>query len=270
MGRIETTFNKLRSEGKKALITYIMAGDPDLHITESLITEIEHSGGDILELGVPFSDPIADGPTIQRASERALKSRTTLKGVMALVKRLRKKGASIPIIIMTYYNIVFQYGIDRFPQDALSSGIDGVIIPDLPPEEASELIKKSRYSGLDTIFLLAPTSTEDRIKRIASASTGFIYYVSMTGITGARLHNISEVKGMIPEIRRYADLPIAVGFGISGEDEAKKIARWADGVIVGSALVKLIEANTGKRLLLPRVAKFIGSMKGVLEVRRRG
>ncbi len=261
MGRIQTTFEKLRAQKKKALISYIMAGDPDLPTTEALISTIEQAGGDILELGVPFSDPLADGPAIQRASERALKSGTTLRKVMALVKRLRKEDSSIPIIVMTYYNIIFQYGLDRFSKDAISSGIDGVIIPDLPPEEASEFISQSRTSGLDTIFLLAPTSTEDRIKTIVSSATGFIYYVSMTGITGARLNNVLEIKGKVSEIRGYTDLPIAVGFGISREDEANKIAKWADGVIIGSTLVKLIEANRGKRLLLPRVTKFIRSMK---------
>ncbi len=261
MSRIRMTFEKLRAEKKKALISYIMAGDPDLDTTEALISTIEHSGGDILELGVPFSDPLADGPTIQRASERALRSGTTLKKVMALVKRLRKEGISIPIIVMTYYNIVFQYGLDRFSKDAVSSGMDGVIIPDLPPEEASEFILQSRSSGLDTIFLSAPTSTEDRIKVITSSATGFIYYVSMTGITGAKIKNVLAIRGKISEIRRHTDLPIAVGFGISREDEAKKIARWAEGVIIGSALVKIIEANKGKRRLLPRVAGFVKSMK---------
>lgn len=261
MNRIEATFENLRTQKKKALVPYIMAGDPDLETTENLIFEIEHAGGDILELGVPFSDPIADGPTIQRASERALKSKTTLKKVMTLVKRIRKKGASIPIILMTYYNIIFQYGINRFPQDAVSSGIDGIIIPDLPPEEASEFIKEARSSGLDAIFLLAPTSTEDRIKLVTSTSAGFIYYVSMTGITGAKLRNVAEVKGKISKIKEHTDLPIAVGFGISMGDEAKKISRWADGVIIGSALVKLIEANEGKRLLLSRVSRFVRTMK---------
>jgi len=261
MGRIKDTFERLGKQKEKALILYIMAGDPDLKTTESLVMEIERAGGDILELGVPFSDPIADGPAIQRASERALKSRTSLRDVITLVRGLRKKGASIPLIIMTYYNIILQYGINKFSMDAVKAGIDGVIIPDLPPEEASEFITESRSSGLDTIFLLAPTSTEERIKKIASSATGFIYYVSMTGITGARLKSLKEIEEKIPFIQRHTDLPIAVGFGISGENEARKIARIADGVIIGSALVKLIEANSRKRTLRPVVAGFVRSMK---------
>lgn len=260
MGRIEDTFTKLKSNNEKALITYIMAGDPDLDTTGFLIEAIERAGADILELGVPFSDPVADGPTIQRASDRALKSKTTLKKVMSLVKKIRKKVA-VPIIIMTYYNIILQYGIERFPAEAVSAGIDGVIIPDLPPEEAKEFISYARDAGLDTVFLLAPTSTEERIKKVTSVSSGFVYYVSMTGITGARLTNFNEIKEKVSEIQRYTDLPVAVGFGISRPEEARKISRWADGVIVGSALVRLIEDNIGKKQLLSRVSGFISSLK---------
>ncbi|MEK6713463.1 MAG: tryptophan synthase subunit alpha, partial [Nitrospirota bacterium] len=208
MGRIEETFAKLKSNNEKALITYIMAGDPDLQTTESLIQVIERAGADILELGVPFSDPIADGPTIQRASDRALKSKTTLKKVMSLVKLVRKKVA-VPIIVMTYYNIILQYGLKRFTDDAVRSGIDGAIIPDLPPEEAGEFIHYAREAGLDTVFLLAPTSTEERIKKVTAVSTGFVYYVSMTGITVAKLANLSEIKNMIPDIQEHTDLPVA-------------------------------------------------------------
>ena len=260
MGRIEETFTKLRSNNEKALITYIMAGDPDIDTTESLISAIERAGADIIELGVPFSDPIADGPTIQRASDRALKSRTTLKKVMSLVKKIRKKAA-VPIIVMTYYNIILQYGLKRFTDDAVRSGIDCAIIPDLPPEEAEEFIRYARAAGLDTVFLLAPTSTEERIKKVTSVSSGFVYYVSMTGITGARLSNLNEVKDKVSEIQKHTNLPVAVGFGISRPEEARKISRWADGVIVGSALVRLIEDNIGKKQMLTRVGGFVTSLK---------
>ena len=260
MGRIEETFARLRYNKEKALITYIMAGDPDLDTTGSLIVAIERAGADILELGVPFSDPVADGPTIQRASDRALKSKTSLKKVMSLVKKIRRK-VTVPIIVMTYYNIIFQYGLERFPVEAVSAGIDGAIIPDLPPEEAEEFISYARAAYLDTVFLLAPTSTEERIKKVTSVSSGFVYYVSMTGITGARLANLQEIKGRIPQIQKHTDLPVAVGFGISSSDEARKISRWADGVIVGSALVRLIEDNRGKKQLLTRVSGFVNSLK---------
>ena len=260
MGRIEDTFLRLKSNNEKALITYIMAGDPNLDTTESLIYAIERAGADIIELGVPFSDPIADGPAIQLASDRALKSRTTLKKVMSLVKKVRKKAA-VPIIVMTYYNIILQYGLKRFTDDAVRAGIDGAIIPDLPPEEASEFVGYARDASLATVFLLAPTSTEERIKKVTDTASGFVYYVSMTGITGARLANLQEIKGRIPQIQKYTDLPVAVGFGISGPDEARKISRWADGVIVGSALVRLIEDNRGKKQLLTRVTGFVNSLK---------
>ena len=260
MGRIEETFARLKSTNEKALITYIMAGDPDIDTTESLIEAIERAGADILELGVPFSDPVADGPTIQRASDRALKSKTSLKKVMSLVKKIRKK-VTVPIIVMTYYNIILQYGIEKFPAEAVSAGIDGVIIPDLPPEEAEEFISYARAACLDTVFLLAPTSTEERIKKVTSVSSGFVYYVSMTGITGARLSNLNEVKVKVSEIQKHTDLPVAVGFGISSPEEARKISRWADGVIVGSALVRLIEDNIGKKQMLTRVGGFVTSLK---------
>ncbi len=260
MGRIEETFKKLKSNNEKALITYIMAGDPDLDTTESLVEAIAMAGADILELGVPFSDPVADGPAIQLASDRALKSKTSLKKVMSLVKRARK-DVSIPIIVMTYYNIILQYGLAGFPADAVSAGIDGAIIPDLPPEEAEEFISYARAAGLDTVFLLAPTSTEERIKKVTSASSGFVYYVSMTGITGAKLANINEIKDKVSEIKKHTDLPVAVGFGISRPEEARKISSWADGVIVGSALVRLIEDNRGKKRLLTRISGFVRSLK---------
>ncbi|MCC6543020.1 MAG: tryptophan synthase subunit alpha [Nitrospirae bacterium] len=260
MGRIEDTFTRLKSGNEKALITYIMAGDPDLDTTGALIETIERAGADILELGVPFSDPVADGPTIQRASDRALKSGTTLKKVISLVKKTRKK-VTVPIIVMTYYNIILQYGIERFPAEAVSAGIDGVIIPDLPPEEAEEFIRYAREAGLDTVFLLAPTSTEERIKKVTSVSSGFVYYVSMTGITGGKLANFNEIKDKVSEIQRHTGLPVAVGFGISRPEEARKISRWADGVIVGSAVVRLIEENIGKKQLLSRTGSFVKSLK---------
>ncbi|MDI6745015.1 MAG: tryptophan synthase subunit alpha [Thermodesulfovibrionales bacterium] len=242
MNKIEKLFKKLKAQNKKALIPYIMAGDPSLEKTKEIALMFEECGADIVELGVPFTDPLADGPTIQRAAERALKNGVSLRKVISFVKDLRQK-TKIPLVLMTYYNPVFKYGEGEFIVDAKDAGVDGVIIPDLPPDEAGGFIKLSKKAGLAAIFLLAPTSTEDRIKKVASASTGFIYYVSITGITGAQLLLDGSIEKSINGIRRITDKPIAVGFGVSTPDEAASIAGIADGVIVGSAIVK--KAQTG-------------------------
>jgi tryptophan synthase alpha chain len=239
MSRITTKFNELRKTGRKALIPYIMSGDPSLSATKKYVLELETAGADIIELGVPFSDPLADGPTIQRASERSLKHGTTLKKVLEMVKDVRKKTA-IPLILMTYYNPVFKFGIHRFIQAAVTAGIDGVIIPDLIPDEAGEFTALSRRHGLDTVFLLAPTSTRERIKKVAGASTGFIYYVSITGITGAKLALGKDMENRMNSLRALTKKPVAVGFGISNPAEARMVSNLAEGVIVGSAIVKLI------------------------------
>lgn len=200
---------------------------------------MEECGADIIELGVPFSDPLADGPTIQRAAERALLQGTTLRGVIALVSDLRRI-TQLPLVLMTYYNPVFKYGVEQFVSDAKSAGIDGIIIPDLPPDEAQQYIHASRQERIDTIFLLSPNSTEKRIRKVLTSSTGFIYYVAITGITGANLLFDGSMQRMISHIRNYSDKPIAVGFGVSTPDEASRVAKLSDGVIVGSAIVKRI------------------------------
>jgi tryptophan synthase alpha chain len=237
MSRIEATFKRLRKEGKKAFIPYIMAGDPSLEKTKDIVHLFEECGADIVELGVPFSDPLADGPTIQRASERALKNGVTLRKVISLVKESRQI-IQMPIVLMTYYNPIFKYGEKNFVEDARDAGVDGVIIPDLPPDEAEEFVKLSRKTTLDTIFLLAPTSDDYRIKKVAKASRGFIYYVSITGITGADLLLDGSMEVLIAKIKKYTDKPIAVGFGVSIPQDASTVARVSDGVIVGSAIVK--------------------------------
>jgi tryptophan synthase alpha chain len=238
--KITNTFERLKNQGKKAFIPYIMAGDPSLERTKDIVLLFEKCGADIVELGVPFSDPLADGPTIQRASERALKNGVTLRKVIAFVKDLRQ-SIQIPIVLMTYYNPVFKYGEENFVKDARVAGVDGMIIPDLPPDEAEDFIKLSRKAALDTIFLLAPTSTEDRIKKVTKASSGFIYYVSITGITGADLLLDGSMEILISKIRKYTNKPIAVGFGVSIPEEASAVAKISDGVIVGSAILKRIQ-----------------------------
>ena len=239
--RITGTFKEIRRKNGRAFIPYIMAGDPNIKRTGELIRVLEDCGADIIELGVPFSDPLADGPTIQQAAQRALDEGVTLSTVIGLVAEIRI-ATQIPIILMTYYNPIFKYGEERFVRDATAAGVDGIIVPDLPPDEAGNLMKYSRKSGLDTIFLLAPTSTEDRIQKVARASKGFIYYVPMTGITGSKLSLDASFESHIARIRKVSDKPVAVGFGISTPEEAAALSRFADGVIVGSAIVKRVQA----------------------------
>lgn len=237
--RIAGKFRDLGKKNRKAFIPYIMAGDPNIKRTRELINVLEGCGADIIELGVPFSDPLADGPTIQKAAQRALDEGVTLKKVIAFVAELRA-GTQIPIILMTYYNPIFKYGEERFVLDATAAGVDGVIVPDLPPDEAGNLMKHARKRGLDTIFLLAPTSTEKRIRKVAKASTGFIYYVPITGITGSKLSLDASLGPHIARIRSISDKPVSVGFGVSTPEEAADISEFADGVIVGSAIVKRV------------------------------
>jgi tryptophan synthase alpha chain len=239
MSRITDSFKQLRKQGRKALIPYIMCGDPSLAATKKYIIDLENAGADIIELGVPFSDPLADGPTIQRAAERSLRNGTTLRKVLGLVKETRNKS-EIPLILMTYYNPVFKFGIEHFIKEAVKSGVDGVIIPDLIPDEAGDFIKISKQHGLDTVFLLAPTSTHERIIKVSRASSGFIYYVSITGITGSRLSLGKDMERTLRSLKIMARKPVAVGFGISTPKEASTVAKLADGVIIGSAIVKLI------------------------------
>lgn len=260
MTGISKTFKKLKSQNEKALITYIMAGDPSIEETEKLIYALEEGGADIIELGVPFSDPLADGPVIQRASERALASNTTLLQVFNLVNRVRKQS-SIPIVLMTYYNIIYSYDERAFVTDAVRAGVDGVIIPDLPPEECKPLIKLTRDEGLDLIFLLAPTSNEKRISLISNKSRGFIYYVSLKGVTGARDTLSSTIKPMVDKIKKETSKPVAVGFGISNPKQAAIAGDGAEGVVIGSAIVKIIEENMGSDSMIGNVRDFVNSIK---------
>ena len=259
--RIQTTFETLRDNGQKALIPYIMAGDPSLSETESLVLALERAGADLIELGVPFSDPIADGPVIQRAAERALRSGASLKSILATVKTLRSK-TQIPLILMTYYNTIMAMGEQEFCQQAVESGVDGIIVPDMPPEEAEALCEAATDAqGPVVIFLLAPTSTKSRQAEVIRRTKGFIYYVSLTGITGAKLMNLDDVRKNVNSIRKASKKPIAVGFGISTPDDAKAIAAIADGVIVGSALVRQIAEHQQDSTLLERISQFTRGLK---------
>ncbi|MCX5656950.1 MAG: tryptophan synthase subunit alpha [Candidatus Omnitrophica bacterium] len=260
MNRIVQKFRELKKADKKALITYVMAGDPDLRMTYKLILEMARQGADIIELGVPFSDPIADGPTIQRAGQRALRSKTDLGKILTLVSRLRKK-TEVPIILMTYFNILFRFSLVKFVREASKRGVDGLIIPDLIPEEAGELLSLSKTHNLSLIFLVSSTSGTARIKKIASMTRGFIYYVSLTGVTGARSSLPQDIKDNVLRIKRISSKPVCVGFGISGANQVKEIFKFSDGAVVGSAIINVIEKNLGKRNLVEKVGSFIKHLK---------
>lgn len=237
--RIAAVFAALKERGGKAFIPYIMAGDPDLDLTLEHVLLLERCGADIVELGVPFSDPLADGPTIQAAAGRALKAGVTLRKVISFARDLRRHTA-IPLVLMTYYNPVFKYGEEAFMRDAAEAGVDGLIIPDLPPDEAKTLRALSRKLGVpDTIFLVAPTSTPERIRLVTAACGGFVYYVSMTGITGSQLSIGEDLRNHLALVRQATNKPTAIGFGVSTSDQARALREIADGIIVGSAIVKI-------------------------------
>lgn len=258
--RLDVTFERLKANGEKALIIYLMAGDPSLEETKRLVLAMEEAGADIIELGVPFSDPIADGPVIQRAAQRALHNGVSLRAIFPAVKSLRLR-TKIPIVLMLYYNSICAMGYEAFCQAAKDSGIDGVIVPDMPPDEAGPLKKPAAAAGLRLIFLLAPTSTAGRRTFVARQSHGFVYYVSITGITGSKLTDIVDVGENVKKIRKVADAPIAVGFGVATPEDAARVSRYADGVIVGSAVVRLIESCREDRDRVSTVAAFVRALK---------
>lgn len=245
--RIQLQFKHLKQANEKALVTFITAGDPDLDTTETLLSILAESGVDIIELGIPFSDPMADGPTIQRASERALASGTTLEGILQLVSRARKQ-ISTPIVLMGYSNPIHAYGWERFAQDAAQAGVDGLLLVDLPPEEADELLPSARAAGLKIIFLLTPTSDLNRIKQVSRYGSGFLYYVTVTGVTGARQSVSNSLEDELKTVRARINLPVVAGFGVSTPEQAAQVANVADGVVVGSAIVKLFEKYHGEQL----------------------
>lgn len=246
MNRIDKKFQELKAKGKKALIVYMTAGDPSLAKNEELIYAFEKDGVDLIELGVPFSDPLADGPVIQAASGRAIGRGTTLSKILALVKVVRI-NSQVPILLMSYLNPILSYGLKKFVSDARKVGVDGVIIPDLPPDEGKEISKLMREAKLCLVYLLAPTSTDKRIAMITKESTGFVYYVSLTGVTGLRNAPPTLNHENIKKAQRSGGLPVCVGFGISEPKHAKAMSKDADGVIVGSALVKALHENSKMR-----------------------
>jgi len=260
MGRIGETFERLQKAHERALIPYVTAGDPDLEMTKGLAREMVRRGGDLIEIGVPFSDPLADGPIVQRASQWALQGGTTLRKILAMVSELRRE-VDVPLILMTYYNPVFRYGEEAFVADALDAGVDGLIVPDLPPEEAQTLTDLSADTPMDLIFLAAPTSTAARLAAIAAISRGFIYYVSRLGTTGVRDQLAEDWRMRLETVRTTTTQPIAVGFGVSTPEHVRLVAELADGVVVASAILKLLEELDGREDRLERVGEFVAALK---------
>ena len=261
MTRIQQTFDQLKRQGRKAFIPYITLGDPNLEASFEIILALSRAGADVIELGIPFSDPLADGPVIQRATERALQHGFTLRGGLKTVAELRKQ-TEVPFLLFSYYNPLFAYGLERLARDAKTSGIDGVLITDLSVEEAAGPVSLLKQAALDTVFLAAPTSTDDRIEKITRFSSGFIYAVSRTGVTGAQKSISDEVRLLVERIRRHSDLPVAVGFGISEPSQVTEICRQADGAVVGSALVRCIEENRTNPRLAEKVGEFTRWLRG--------
>lgn len=241
MSKINALFNDLKASGKKGLIPFITAGDPHPQMTVELMHALVRGGANLVELGVPFSDPMADGPVIQRSSERALSKGVTLHSCLEMVKEFRKVDANTPIVLMGYANPVEQMGAERFAAEAKSAGVDGVLIVDYPPEECVDFAARMRAAGVDPIFLLAPTSSSDRIKEAAKIAAGYIYYVSMRGVTGASHLNAQDVASNIPKIREATSIPIAVGFGINDAESARAVSKTADAVVIGSRIIRLLE-----------------------------
>ena len=260
MTRLQTTFARLRGDHSPGLVTYITAGDPDLDRTAGILRALDRAGADVLEVGVPFSDPLADGPVIQRATERALAAGTTLSGVLDLLRSIRK-DIEAPIVIFSYANPILRLGGERFADRAREAGVDGVLVLDLPIEEADEFRSMLATRGIDTILLLSPTTTDDRLRRAAALGSGFLYAISRLGVTGARDAVAAGAQEMVERIRRVSDLPVALGFGISKPDHVREVGQWADAAVVGSALVDVIAREGASRDLNTRVEEYVRWLK---------
>jgi tryptophan synthase alpha chain len=249
MSRIKSTFDKLAAQKRRALIPFFTAGDPSLELTVPLMHALADNGADVIELGVPFSDPMADGPVIQRASERALKRGMTLKGVLEMVAEFRKKNAATPVVLMGYGNPIEAMGWENFASRCEEAGVDGALTVDFPPEESHDAFLHLQRHGIDPIFLLAPTTNEERIEKVAKLARGYVYYVSLKGVTGAGNLDLSDIAQKIPKLRKHIKLPIGVGFGIRDAATAEAVAKLSDGVVVGSRIVQVIEASTEQNVL---------------------
>ena len=259
--RIAAAFVQAQAEGRTAVIPFVTAGYPNLAMTERLVPALVAGGADLIEIGVPFSDPLADGTTIQRASQAALANGVRLADCLALVRRLRAAGVAVPLVFMGYYNPILQYGLERFAADSAAAGLDGVIVPDLPTEESDELLAACRRHGRDLIFLLAPTSTEQRIRDVAERAGGFVYCVSLTGVTGAR-DKLPDLEEYLARVRQHTALPLAIGFGISTPEHVREVGRVAEGAIVASALINHLDGFPPEEQ--PAAAEaFVRGLRGV-------
>ena len=256
MPRIEERFGQLRKSGKTGLVTYVTAGDPDLARSADIIKRLDHAGADVLEIGVPFSDPLADGPVIQRATERALASGTTLTNVLAMLKTLRP-SISAPIVIFSYANPILRMGLDSFVTEARAAGVDGVLTLDMPPEEGETFRTAFARAGIDTIFLLSPTTTAERIRRASELGSGFLYGISRLGVTGVRDTVDDSARELAARVKSETRLPLALGFGISRPEHVRSIGQWADAAVVGSALVNVIAEHGQKPALLDEVERYV-------------
>jgi tryptophan synthase alpha chain len=272
MSRIQTTFERLREEGRTALVPFVTAGDPDLEVSLALMQQMVAAGADLIELGVPFSDPIADGPVIQRATERALANGVSLRDVLALVRRFRETDRETPVVLMGYLNPIEVMGSVPFASAAREAGIDGALIVDAPPEESHELVAAMKAQGLDLVYLLAPTSDAARINAIGEVASGFVYYVSVKGVTGAGNLDVEEVGGKLDAIRAQIALPVGVGFGIKDAATAAQVAQVADAVIVGSAIVGQIETLAGEgraEEIAATIGVFLGELRTAIDTTDR-
>lgn len=261
MSRIKSTFDALKENNQKGLVTFITAGDPNADISQSLLKTLSESGADIIEIGMPFTDPMADGPAIQASSLRALENGMNIKGVLKLVTDFRTFDNNTPVILMGYFNPIYQYGCNEFAEDAAKAGVDGLIIVDLPPEEDEELRIPAQKAGLDFIKLITPTTKGVRLDKVLKNASGFLYYVSIAGVTGTKSANIEEVSAHINEIHQKTDIPVAVGFGIKTPEDAKNMAAIADGVVVGSAIVQNIFENADNYDLSDIIGKQVHALK---------
>src|SRR5882724_5632468 len=259
MSRIDETFASLKAENRRGFIPFITAGDPDLNTTRQLIVELARVGATVIELGIPFTDPMADGPVIQRASERALRNDFGISDVLQIVSDARQE-TDVPIILFSYFNPLLQFGIEKLAREAKSAGVEGILVTDLVPEEASEFTSVLRANDLDMIFLIAPTSTDERLKMVAERASGFIYAVSRAGITGARAEMSAEAEKLVRRMRQFSDLPVAVGFGISTPEQVADVWRYADAAVVGSAIVAEIERGSSSEVV-SRVSQFVAMLK---------